>query len=1086
MKPSFFISFLLGALLYGTAFSSSSFLARFPDVHQDAVVFVAGGDIWSVSTQGGAAVRLTMHDGDESFPKFSPDGSLIAFTGEYDGNADVYVMNRFGGDIRRVTFHPDYDEVVGWHEGKNKIIFRSSRFSATRSSQLYLINADGSGLEQVPLPQAVQGCFSPDGTKIAYNKVARENRTWKRYKGGLAQEIHVYDFTRKSERNITNFRGTDRIPMWIKDKIYFSSDRDGVLNIWCYDTNTDAIEQITRHKTYDVRRPSMGGGQIVYEVGGDLYLLDVGSKQSKKIALEILSDAPETRPYLKNLNEQVTGIACSPDGQKALLTARGEIFTLPRKEGITRNLTKSSGARDKDAVWSPDGKTIAWFSDQDGEYNLYLAAADGETPAQKITDFKNGYRHSLRWSPDNKKLAYTDQTLTLYFIDILSKKITKVDKAEFENMDISLDLKDIYDFSWSPDSRFLAYAKMDESWVNKLYIHNLETGRSQCISDGAFNDFHPVFTPDGEHLLFVSNRRFDPTFCDFEWEMVFKNSAGIYSYTLRKEGLALLPILPLKDEGDPEAAAQKMEKSGPLVIRIDFDGLNQRIEALPLPRGNYRHLSADHEQVYYLNKETGDFNRFEFRERGPMNLCVFNFKDKKASKIIEDIHTYCLSTDGKTIIYKKDLEVGLLEASARDSKGEAVSLAGLKMMLEPRKEWRQIFNESWRFERDFYYQPNMHGLDWPAMKIKYGKMLERAMCRSDVQFVIGELIGELNTSHTYVYGGDQKRKAESINTGLLGADYSVDEVTQLYRFAKIYRHQDWNNETMAPLLGPGQQIREGDYLLKVNGELVSAKRNIYSYFVDLAGKPTELVVNDKPSQTGARTVVVQPISSERGLRYIDWVERNREYVAAASNGQLGYMHLPDTYTGSAALFPRYYYAQTNKAGIIVDGRFNGGGLDPDIFLQRLDKKPLSYWTRRHSHDQATPWFSNQAHLVCLTNREAGSGGDELPYLFRLKGMGPVIGTRTWGGLVGVSMFISMIDGGGLTAPDYRIYNGEGKWVVENEGVTPDIEIDLDPADYGSGRDAQLDKAIEVLMKKIKEEPRIWPVHEPFPVDDGKM
>ena len=1086
MKPSFSISFLLGALLCGTALAASPFLARFPDVHQDAVVFVAGGDIWSVSTQGGAAVRLTMHDGNESFPKFSPDGSLIAFTGEYDGNADVYVMNRFGGDIRRVTFHPDYDEVVGWHEGKSKIIFRSSRFSGTRSSQLYLIHADGSGLEQVPLPQAVQGSFSPDGAKIAYNKVARENRTWKRYRGGLAQEIYVYDFTRKSERNITNFRGTDRIPMWIGDKIYFSSDRDGVLNIWSYDTRTEIIEQVTSHKEYDVRRPSMGGEQIVYEVGGELYLLDVVSKQSRGIPLEILSDAPETRPYLKGVEEQVTGIACSPDGQTALLTARGEIFTLPRKEGITRNLTKSSGARDKDAAWSPDGKTIAFFSDRDGEYNLYLIAGDGETPAQKLTDFKSGYRHSLRWSPDSKKLAYTDQTLTLYFIDVASKKITQVDSAEFENVDISLDHKDIYDFSWSPDSRFIAYARMDESWVNKLYIYNLATGRSQCISDGAFNDFHPVFTPDGEHLLFISNRRFDPTFCDFEWEMVFKKNAGIYSYTLRKEGPALLPILPVKDKADAEGAAQKPDKSGPLVMRIDFDGLNQRIEVLPVPRGNYRHLSADHEQVYYLNKAEGDFNRFEFRERGPMNLYLFNFKDRKESKIIEGIQTYRLSADGKTIIYKKDLEVGMLEASARDSKGEGISLAGLKMVLEPRNEWRQIFNEAWRFERDFYYQPNMHGLDWPAMKIKYGNMLERATCRSDVQFVIGELIGELNTSHTYVYGGEQKRKAESIQAGLLGADYSVDEVAQLYRFAKIYRQQDWNSETLAPLLGPGQRVREGDYLLKVNGEAVSAKRNIYSYFVDLAGKPAELVVNDKPTLAGARTVVVKPVSSERGLRYIDWVEQNREYVAAASKGQLGYIHLPDTYTGSAALFPRYYYSQTNKAGIIVDGRFNGGGLDPDIFLQRLDKKPLSYWTRRYSHDQATPWLSNHAHLVCLTNREAGSGGDELPYLFRLKGMGAVIGTRTWGGLVGVSMFISMIDGGGLTAPDYRIYDGEGKWVVENEGITPDIEIDLDPADYGSGRDAQLDKAIEVLLNKIREEPGTWPVHDPFPVDDGKM
>ena len=1076
------LAILLLACVLVSAAESPSYLLRFPDVWQDKVVFVAGGDIWSASTQGGLATRLTMHDGDESFPKFSPDGTLIAFTGEYDGNADVYVMNRFGGEITRVTYHPDVDEVVGWHGTKNKIIFRSNRNSATRSSRLYLIHPDGSGLEEVALPQAVQGCFSPDGKKIAYNKVARENRTWKRYQGGLAQEIYVYDLASKSERNITNFRGTDRIPMWIGEKIYFSSDRDGVLNIWAYDTKTEAIEQITRHQEYDVRRPSMGNEQIVYELGGDLYLLNTATKQSKKIPIEIRSDAPEVRPFLKSVADNVTDIACSPDGQTALLTAHGEIFSVPRKEGIVRNLSKNSASRDKDAVWSPDGKTIAWFSDQDGEYNLYLLSAQGDALPQKITDFKDGYRHSLRWSPDSKKLAFTDQTLTLYTIDATSKKITKVDKADYESMDISLDVKDIYDYSWSPDSRYLAYAKMDESLVNKIYLYSLETGSSRCISDGAFNDFHPAFTPDGEHLLFISNRRFNPTFCDFEWEMVYKNNAGIYCYTLTKEGKPLLPLIAEKSESKPPAE----KKSEAVTVTIDFDGLLQRLETLPVEAGNYRYLSANETHCFYLNTEKGDFNRFEFRERGAMDLYAFDYKTKKAGKIIEAIDSYQLSADGKTIIYQKAKEVGMIESSSRDSKGEAIKLTDLKMMLQPRAEWRQIFNEAWRFERDFYYEPNLHGMDWPAMKEKYGRMLDRATCRQDVGYVIGELIGELNTSHTYVYGGEQKRKAERISTGLLGADYKVDEANQLYRFAKIYRQNDWNSESLPPLLGPDKNVNEGDYLLKVNGESVSAKKNLYSYFVDLANKPVELVVNDKPTLAGSRTVVVKPLASESRLRYMDWVEHNRAYVAKASDGQLGYIHLPDTYLGSAALFPRYYYSQTQKKGIVVDGRFNGGGLDPDIFLQRMDKKPLSFWTRRYSHDQATPWFSNRAHLVCLTNREAGSGGDELPYLFRLKGLGPVIGTRTWGGLVGVSMFISMIDGGGLTAPDYRIYNAKGKWVVENEGVTPDIEIDLNPADYGIDRDAQLDKAIEVLLKKIKEEPRPWPTHEPFPKDDRTM
>jgi tricorn protease len=1070
------------------------FLMRFPDVHGDSVVFVAGEDIWIAPAQGGIATRLTMHDGEEVFPKISPDGSLIAFTGEYDGNADVYVMDTYGGNITRVTYHPGYDAVIGWDAVSNRIMFTSSRNSFSRFTRVYLINPDGTGLEELPLPEAAQASFSGDGKQIAYCKISREGRTWKRYRGGLAPDIYIYDFATKKEKNVTNSDATDSNPMWIGDKIYFCSDRDRVLNIWSYDTKTEALEQLTKYteKEYDVRRPSMGGARIVYELGGDLYVLDVATKASRRVPVEIRADTPELRPYLKEVDGYVTGIDCSPDGKTALLTARGEPFTVPRKEGITRDLTGTSGAREKDAVWSPDGKTIAYFSDESGEYNLYTIDSQGATQPQKLTNFKDGYRHTLRWSPDGKKIAYTDQTLTLYFIDVAAKKITKVDKADYENVDISLDLKDIYDFSWSPDSRFLAYAKMDESLVDKIYIFSLETNRSRCISNGEFNEFHPVFSKDGQRLFFISNRRFDPTFCDFEWEMVYKRLAGIYSYTLRKDGAALFPVLPAKEEPkQEEKAAAKAEKGAKKeekgaakekLVAIDFDGLNRRIETFPLPRGNYRFLAVNDDALFYLNKDEGDFNRFEFRDPGPRNLYAFSFKDKNESTVLEGIDDYALSADGSTIIYKMGPVVGMIDASARDSKGEAINLADVKMNLVPLDEWRQIFNESWRMERDFYYEPGMHGLDWAAMRVKYGKMLERATCRQDVQYVIGELIGELNTSHTYVFGGDVQREAEWVNVGLLGADYGIDEANKLYRFKKIYGEVDWNDEERPPLVGAGIDVKEGDYLLKVNGRDVSANRSIYSYFIDLAGEPVELTVNDKPSPQGARTAIVKPVRNEHRLRYMDWVERNRRFVDKESLGQVGYMHLPDTYTGSAALFPRYFYSQTTKRGIIVDGRFNGGGLDPDIFLTRLNKRPLLYWTRRYSHDYISPWLGTNAHLVCLTNRWAGSGGDMLPYLFREKGMGPVIGTRSWGGLVGVSMWIGMIDGGGLSAPDYRVYNPQGKWVVENKGVAPDIVVDLDPADFGTDRDAQLSTALEVLLKKIKEDPRPWPEHEAYPVD----
>jgi len=1081
------LGFIMGVLLLcstQTGFASDNQpLLRFPDIHDNTMVFVHGEDIWSVPANGGVATRLTMNDGAERYPKFSPDGNLIAFTGEYDGNRDVYVMNAHGGQITRVTYHPRTDQVVGWHPTKNKILFSSSRKGFYL--QLFLISPDGTGLEELILHESAAGSFSPDGKKIAFNKVSRENRTWKRYTGGLAQEVYLYDFEKNEIRNLTNFRGTDRIPMWVGDEVYFSSDRNRTLNIYAYDTKSDEVEQITHHTDYDVRRPSKGGNQIVYELGGALWLLNTSSKETKQIPVEIRMDAPEVRPRFKKVDKNITGIDCSAAGERAVIVARGEVFTVPPKDGSTRNLTKSSGARDKDAAWSPDGKWIAYISDQSGEYEVYLTDPMGKTKAQKLTSHKNGYRHTLRWSPDSKKIAYADQTLRCYYIDIATRKIVEVDRAEYENVDVSLDLKPIYDFSWSPDSRFLAYSKMNADLVMNLHIYSLQTDKSHNVSNGLFNDFGPVFSKDGRHLLFISNRRFNPTFDDFEWEMVYKNVAGVYCLTLREDGQPLLPLK--KDEAKVPSTGEGKKKDSDAAVEvvIDFDGVAERIEALPLEPGNYRNLAVNKSSVFYLNKDKGDFNRFEFRGVGVRTLYAFSFEDRKQSAVIEDIDDYKLSSGGSHIVYKKNNSVGIIKSTETDSKGKTVGLAGLQMMFEPRAEWKQIFYEAWRFERDFYYDPDMHGLDWDAMKDKYGALMSGAVCRQDVRFIIGELIGELNTSHTYVFGGDLSRKADRVNVGMLGVDWNVDNANNRYRFGKIHRAPDWTREVIPPLARPGVNVRDGEYLLAVNGVQVAADRNIYSYFQNLANKQVTLTVNSKPSSQGAREVTVKPLRDEGVIRYIDWVEHNRKVVADLSDGRIGYLHLPDTYTGSAREFPKYFYAQTRKKGIVVDGRFNRGGLDPDIFLQRLNKKLHVYWTRRYSHDQTTPAVVTQAHLVCLTNRQAGSGGDMLPMEFKMLGMGPVIGTRTWGGLVGVSMFVPMIDGGGVTAPDYRIYDKDGKWIVENVGVEPDITVELHPAEMAEGKDAQLLKGVEVLLKKIKEEPRQWPKHAPFQVGSKK-
>ena len=1069
-------------------------LLRFPDVHGDTVVFVHGEDIWKASTQGGLAQRLTIHDGQERFPKFSPDGKLIAFTGAYDGNSDVYVMGVHGGEITRVTFHPGVDTVVGWHPRSNKILFRSARRAYSRFERLYLIAPDGSGLEALMMHEAVAGSFSADGTQIAYNRIARETRTWKRYRGGTAQDIWLFNMNTHKDKCLTEFAGTDRTPMWIGDKIYFSSDRKRVLNLFAYDPDSGRIKQITRHQQYDVRRPSMGGWQIVYELGAQLWLLDVETGRTRSIPITVQADAPERRPYLKDVSGNVTQVTCSPSGKRALVVARGEVFTVPKKDGPTRNLTQSSGSRQKDGAWSPDGRSIAYISDESGEYAIHLRDPLGKKEAIQLTQHEQGYRHTLRWSPDSQKIAFADQTLGFYQVDVETKEVVEVDRSASEPTDVGIDLKPIHDYTWSPDSRYLAYSKIDADLVSRLYIYTLEDAQSRCVSGPLFNDFGPVFTRDGKHLLFISNRRFDPTYCDFEWEMVYKQAAGLYALTLQAQGVPLLPLQSDEEESEEETDEKAADKDPgadqkdkdddsdtPKVI-IDFEGIVGRVQALPVKRGNYRRLAVNDDMLFFLNAKSGDFNRFEYRAVKAMDLHAFSFEERETHQVIAGIRTYDLSAKGEHIAYQKGGDVGIIAASDKDSKGKVLNLSGLKVQFDPPAEWQQIFTEAWRMERDFYYEPDMHGLDWAKVKSKYGRLVPYASCRQDLRFLIGEMIGELNTSHTYVFGGDHQRSSGTVKVGLLGADWEIDPANRRYRLTRGLRVPDWTLGLVPPLARPGVDVQDGDYLLAVNGKPVYTDVNLYSFFQGLVGKQVSLMVSDSPSPKEGREVTVVPVASEKTLRYRDWVERNRLTVERHSNGQIGYLHLPDTYLGSAREFPKYFYSQTQKQGLLIDGRYNGGGLDPDILLQRLDKRPFSYWTRRYSVDQTSPAVVTQAHMALLTNRQAGSGGDMLPMEFQLRGMGPVIGTRTWGGLVGVSMFISMIDGGGLTAPDYRIYDTEGKWVVENTGIQPDIVVDLDPAQMARGHDAQLIKGIEVLMQQIKTHPRIKPMHPPFPVD----
>jgi len=1090
------VAVVLGCLMLAAPLvlaADSEPLLRFPDVYGDTVVFVHGEDIWTAPTAGGRATRLTDDEGEEWSPKFSPDGSLIAFSAEMDGNADVYVMNADGSNVRRLTFHPADDEVVGWHPISGRVMFRSTRHSYARFDRLFLIAPDGTGLEELPLHEAGRGTFSPDGDRIVYNRIAREDRTWKRYFGGMAQDVWIYDFTSREDRRLTDYRGTDRLPMWIGDAIYFASDRDGVINIWRYDLADGAQTQITHHRDFDVRRPSEGGDRIVYEVAGSLWLLETASGETRPISVEIPTAPREARPYRKQVADFITHVGVAPQGGRALVSARGEVFTVPFETGPTRNLTRSSGARDRGAVWSPDGSKVAYFSDRDGEYQLYIGDPMGAAEPRRLTMRDRGWPHTARWSPDGTMIAFTDETLTLYVIDTASGRLTTVDRAEVEPMDIGLEAKPISDHAWSPDSRWLAYSKIGLDHVANVYLYSIDDGSIHNVSSGLFNDFGPAFTRDGRHLLFISNRRFDPTFCDFEWEMVYKDVAGIYALTLQEHGKPLLPKL-----SDEVAAAEDVDRSAdsttetPRVV-IDFEGIDERVEAVPVPASNYRDLASGRHALYFLDGKDGDFNRFEYRELPPRTLYAFDFEKRKVETVVEGVDQYELAVDGEHLVWRRGSTVGIAHTETRERErsgsatGSAVAalettsreldLSDLNMVLDPRAEWIEVYSDAWRLERDFYYEPGMNGLDWPAMRAKYLPLVERATCAQDMRFIIGELIGELATSHTYIRTGDRRRRAEEVTVGLLGADWSLDPDSGRWVITTIYRTPDWSRGVVPPLVGPGLDVREGDALVAVNARPVSADLEVFAAFQGLADEQVRLTLS-----RGGRDfdVVVTPLASERTLRYLAWVERNRRRVDEASNGRIGYIHLPDTYLGSAVEFPKYFYSQTTKQGFLVDGRFNGGGLDPDIFLQRLAKRPLSYWTRRYSQDQAEPMYAPIAHMALLTNRQAGSGGDMLPWEFREKGMGPVIGTRTWGGLVGVSMSITLMDGSRLTCPDYRIYSPEGAWVVENEGVTPDIEVELEPAAMADGIDAQLEKGIEVIMEMIERDPPVPPSHPPFP------
>jgi len=1074
---------VLSFTLLSLASAEEGRLMRFPDIHKDKIVFVYAGDLWLVPSQGGIARRLTTHEGLELFPKFSPDGEWIAFTGQYDGNTDVYLIPSEGGEPVRLTFYRGFentserhgfdDMVLGWHRDNQKVLFRSWRDSYNGWFQrLFLVDKDGGFPEVLPLPEGGLTSFSPDGDKIAYNRIFRNFRTWKRYKGGLAQDIWIYDLKKNEVEKITDYKGTDTYPMWHQDKIYFGSDRDHTMNIFSYDLNTKSIKKITNHQEFDVNWPSLGPENIIYENGGFLYVLDLTSENSRKITVQIPDDMVLARPEIESVSDYITDFTVSPDAKRALMVARGDVFTLPEKKGNTRNLSNSSSSKEKNAIWSPDGKWIAYISDRTGEEELYIIAQDGKSNEMQITNDGHVFRFPPVWSPDSKKLLHADNDYKLFYVDIETKKINLIDSSLVWRIE---------EYSWSPDSKWATYIKLADNRMNSVFLYSLEKSRVYRVTEDFTDDREPVFDPEGKYLYFLSKRDFNAAIGRMDFNFTYDEMTRIYVTTLQAETPS--PLAPesdeveIKEEEKEKKKPEEKEEKKTVEIKIDLARIADRVVALPIDPGNYQRLKAAKGKILYLSQPT----RTLTGKRPKKTLHFFDMEERKEHELLSEIDDFDLSFGGEKIIYQSGKEYGIIEAKTGKHKvGDGkLDLSQMEMKVDRKKEWKQIFNEVWRWERDFFYDPNMHGVDWEMMRNRYGELLPYVGHRFDLTYVLGEMIGELCCSHAYVGGGD-KPKVNLVETGLLGVDLEPDINTGFYKIKKILEGENWKENLRSPLTEPGIEVEEGEYLIEVNDQLLKYPQNPYAPFENTVGKTVTLKVNSKPVLDGAREVEVKPINSEFNLRELNWILSNREKVEKATNGKVGYIFLPDMGGGGLNEFAKSFFAQVDKEGLIIDVRYNGGGFVSQMILERLRRVLKGMAASRGPLDWTYPDRVFHGHMVCIINCYSASDGDYFPYFFREYGLGTIIGTRSWGGVVGFDDVGRMVDKGYIIAPQTAPFGPEGEWIMENYGVDPDIEIDNSPDLVVQGRDPQLEKAIEVIMKKITEEPKKFPVRPAYP------
>jgi tricorn protease len=1071
----------LVVLAFSTAWSANSgpLLLQGPTLSKTQIAFAYGGDIWIVSRAGGDAQRLVTGTGMLMGPHFSPDGSMLAYTGDYEGNLDVYVVPASGGQPKRLTYHPGPDIAVGWTPDGKSVLFVSHRLSYADSDQLFTVPVDGVFPTPLPLSQAEDGAYSPDGSHIAYVPYFQWEPDWKHYRGGQTTPIWIADLSDSSIVKVPRDGSNDHNPLWIGDKVYFLSDRNGPVTLFEYDSRSQQVKQLIKNDGFDIKSASAGPGAIIYEQFGAIYLYDLHSGKSKRVNITVNGDMPQVRPRFDKVDKQIENAQISPTGARAAFEAHGEIFTVPAEKGDVRNITNSPAVADRDPSWSPDGKSIAYFSDESGEYALHISPQNGLGPVTKIDLGKPpSFFYSPTWSPDSKKITCFDKRLNLWYIDLEKKTPVHVDTDLFDGPNFST--------VWSPDSKWLAYTKQLDNHMHAIFVYSLETAQSTQITDGMSDAQTPDFDKSGKYLYFTASTDVGLVAGGDMSAIDRPVSRSVYVVVLKK-GVAS-PLAPESDEenkktdaegakqgsGD-KAAADKSKESAeakdkekpkePPKVEIDFDRINQRILAMPIPAKNYFGLMAGKEGEVFLLEGPPTIS-FE----GPPSLTAskFTLKTRKTDKLVEGISAFNVSFDGEKMLYKQGQAWFINPADKPPEAGKGgLKTADMEVRVDPHAEWKQIYHEVWRIERDFFYDPHHHGLDLDQAEKTFAPYLDNVASRGDLNYLFREMLSYMSVGHMFVGGGTQP-EIPKVKVGLLGADYKIENGR--YRFAHVYDGENWNPRLQAPLTQPGVDVREGEYLLAVNGRELRGTDNIFSFFLETAGQQVVLKVGPNPNDTGSRQVTVVPVDNEENLRNLCWIESNRRKVDQMTGGKVAYVYVPDTGPGGYSNFNRYFFAQVGKQAAIIDERFNHGGFLADFIVDYLRRPLLNKVMTREGKDQWEPAGAIYGPKVMIVNQFAGSGGDALPWYFRKLGIGPIVGERTWGGLIGIGGYPPLLDGGRVMAPRWAIYGLKGEWEVENHGIQPDVEVSMDPKAVREGHDPQLEKAVETVMDLLKQHP----------------